>query len=445
MKNKTKKYRKKFHINYQLRSISIILLLFIFFPVGVPVMWKFAKWSKRTKWIVTGVVAALVTIGMVGSYYSEPEITVADSKYGKVSTDDPAYVLNGYLRSKRGNATLTVNDQQVKLSDNLEFSHQLSLVEGENLITLKAANENGASEEVIIIHRTTSAEFAQRAAKVAAEEAASARLEADKKAKEAKDQADFETQSRAEKAQENAEEKARQAEKAKSEAEAKSKEAAKKLAETNEKLAALEADNTCNWWCRLTGGGKTAAESNSAGSADCNWWCRLTGGDKAKSQNEVAKKESSEKLTEPTKPYKQFSSFIPKGSSHANIQNWDYTGSEKPSEAQVKNYMKDIFDEQCGAGTSWAKCDILLWDKKYNVDTSVYNDTCVDKEGYQAHLVGYIKGASGYGQFFYYCQTGNVTLSEDSRGMVVTKSVDGKAKYTTSYYIDSGYANESAY
>lgn len=40
----------------------IILLLVLFFPVGLYLMWKHSDWSPKTKWIVTGVLLVFVFI-----------------------------------------------------------------------------------------------------------------------------------------------------------------------------------------------------------------------------------------------------------------------------------------------------------------------------------------------------------------------------------------------
>ncbi len=47
---------------YQKTGVIIVLLI-LFFPVGLYLMWKHASWNKMTKWIVTGVFAFLVISG----------------------------------------------------------------------------------------------------------------------------------------------------------------------------------------------------------------------------------------------------------------------------------------------------------------------------------------------------------------------------------------------
>lgn len=44
---------------------GIILLLVLFFPAGLYLMWKHATWNKTAKWIVTGVFAFFILVGAV--------------------------------------------------------------------------------------------------------------------------------------------------------------------------------------------------------------------------------------------------------------------------------------------------------------------------------------------------------------------------------------------
>lgn len=42
----------------------IILMLIIFFPVGLLLMWKFASWNKMTKWIITSLIAVIAAFSV---------------------------------------------------------------------------------------------------------------------------------------------------------------------------------------------------------------------------------------------------------------------------------------------------------------------------------------------------------------------------------------------
>lgn len=140
---------------------AVVLMLFLFFPIGLLLMWKFTEWTQKTKWIVTSVIALLVTMGLIGVYNSPPTITVSNLKNGKIETDDSEYVLQGTASSMKS-AELTINGQPVSL-DGHEFSHKVSLKEGGNTYNLVAINENGETSMTITVHRTTKAEFAARA------------------------------------------------------------------------------------------------------------------------------------------------------------------------------------------------------------------------------------------------------------------------------------------
>ena len=153
----------------------IITLLVLFFPVGLPLMWKFAGWTQKTKWIITCIVALIIALGFVGTYYSAPTITLNSAKNNKISTDNAEYELTGYVSSMKA-ATLAINGNPVTLSSDSKFSYRVSIKEGDNEFNLVATNNNGKSTKTVIIHRTTQAEFASRAE--------AERLAAEKKAQE---------------------------------------------------------------------------------------------------------------------------------------------------------------------------------------------------------------------------------------------------------------------
>ncbi len=44
-------------------SLGIIAALVLFFPLGLFLMWKYAKWNKKVKWIVSGLFAFLLLSG----------------------------------------------------------------------------------------------------------------------------------------------------------------------------------------------------------------------------------------------------------------------------------------------------------------------------------------------------------------------------------------------
>jgi len=62
------------------KTLFIILLLILFFPVGLFLMWKYANWKPKTKWIITGVFIAIFFIGRAGN---------SDNKQASKATDTP--------------------------------------------------------------------------------------------------------------------------------------------------------------------------------------------------------------------------------------------------------------------------------------------------------------------------------------------------------------------
>lgn len=58
MENNKKWYQK---------TPAIVACLIFFFPVGLFLMWKYASWTSRTKWIITGLLIAIILIGQAGN------------------------------------------------------------------------------------------------------------------------------------------------------------------------------------------------------------------------------------------------------------------------------------------------------------------------------------------------------------------------------------------
>lgn len=56
---------QKYKNSWYKSSWAILLLLILFFPVGLFLMWKYANWNKKVKWGVTGFFALMTFIGVV--------------------------------------------------------------------------------------------------------------------------------------------------------------------------------------------------------------------------------------------------------------------------------------------------------------------------------------------------------------------------------------------
>ena len=57
------------------KQTGVIILLILFFPVGLYLMWKNQLWTKKTRWIVSGVIAVLV----IANYGKQPMSSFSSS------------------------------------------------------------------------------------------------------------------------------------------------------------------------------------------------------------------------------------------------------------------------------------------------------------------------------------------------------------------------------
>ncbi len=80
MDNLTKKWYQK--------TPAIIALLILFFPIGFFLMWIYADWKPRTKWIITGLLIAVILIGQAGNKKSsnKPESITAQTPQPTIET-----------------------------------------------------------------------------------------------------------------------------------------------------------------------------------------------------------------------------------------------------------------------------------------------------------------------------------------------------------------------
>jgi hypothetical protein len=65
------------------KTVSIIALLILFFPVGLFLMWKYATWSKTVKWVVTAIVGFFVLVNATSG--SNTSSTTSNSQNSAVT------------------------------------------------------------------------------------------------------------------------------------------------------------------------------------------------------------------------------------------------------------------------------------------------------------------------------------------------------------------------
>lgn len=51
--------------NWYKNTIVIIALIILFFPIGLYLMWKYAGWNKKVKWIITSLFVFIILIGLI--------------------------------------------------------------------------------------------------------------------------------------------------------------------------------------------------------------------------------------------------------------------------------------------------------------------------------------------------------------------------------------------
>ena len=61
------------------KTWGIILMLYLFFPVGLYLMWKHSKWNSKVKKIVTGVFAALCVVAIINGNSTNNQVQKNDS------------------------------------------------------------------------------------------------------------------------------------------------------------------------------------------------------------------------------------------------------------------------------------------------------------------------------------------------------------------------------
>ena len=78
---------KSFWRNHRENNWFIILLLLLFFPVGLYLMWRYSGWKKRPKLILTTIFGLLILFNMGGNDSSEKIIDEPDEVYAEAESE----------------------------------------------------------------------------------------------------------------------------------------------------------------------------------------------------------------------------------------------------------------------------------------------------------------------------------------------------------------------
>ncbi|HEX7633525.1 MAG TPA: Ltp family lipoprotein [Candidatus Saccharimonadales bacterium] len=154
---------------------QVVTALIVFFPVGLYLVWRQDRWSKRAKkittWATSGTVVALLVVAVI---FAPPTVSLTSSL---ASTKADSYQLTGKI-SPAG-SQVTVNGSPAKVSGDT-FSVAVPLSEGDNNLKVVAISGGKRTEQVFKIHRYTKSEVtAQENAAKAKADAAAAKKKAD--------------------------------------------------------------------------------------------------------------------------------------------------------------------------------------------------------------------------------------------------------------------------
>ena len=184
-KGKSKSSKKDFSDKWRaVPRWQIIVLLIVFFPIGLYLLWRQDRWSKGTKkkgtFATLTVLVALIVLIVI---FAPPTVSVTSSL---ASVKSSSYHLTGTI-SPSG-SLVTVNGAQAKVTGDT-FSEDVKLKEGDNTLKVVVISGSKRTEQVFKIHRYTRAEIAAQEKAAAKKKAEAAAAAAKKKAAAAAAQA----------------------------------------------------------------------------------------------------------------------------------------------------------------------------------------------------------------------------------------------------------------
>lgn len=160
----------QFYITYNNRPWFILASIILFWPLGVYLMYKHRKFSPKARGVVVSSLFAATILTGVATYNAPPSLALSTGGITtNQKTDNDFILLEGRVSSAHS-AELYINGKLVPVNNSGEFSHKLSLDEGDTDVRIVAKSEKGIDTETIKVHRTTAAEFAERKRIAEAEE-----------------------------------------------------------------------------------------------------------------------------------------------------------------------------------------------------------------------------------------------------------------------------------
>jgi hypothetical protein len=162
---------KHFYKTHSDSTLFILACFILFWPLAIFLLWKNKKWSLKARSVVTSIfVGFTLLLGIIG-YNAPPYKKLSNASISTgYKTDDGYTVIAGEI-SMLHNPVLLINDKAVTLGKNGDFTHKLTLSEGDTEVRIVAKSDKGVDTKQFKVHRTTAAEFAER--KLIAEKEAS--------------------------------------------------------------------------------------------------------------------------------------------------------------------------------------------------------------------------------------------------------------------------------
>lgn len=114
---------------------GIIVLLILFFPVGIYLMWKYSEWNNKTKAIVT----AIILIGVIFVKTDES----SDSKINESSIYGVYSDFSRWNSSITGKVVVNKNSWMYIINDNNSTTSKRGKTNGSNLLDEYGMNKVG--------------------------------------------------------------------------------------------------------------------------------------------------------------------------------------------------------------------------------------------------------------------------------------------------------------
>jgi hypothetical protein len=185
-----------------------IIMLILFFPVGLFLMWKFTGWHVAVKILVT---IATIVIVIVANMQPKPLEIEVDSKFdGVTRTEERNILITGSIDGADEDTTVTSDGEEGSI-DGSDFEILLPLEEGNNKFEIVVTRGGKTASDSVTIYRLTAEEIEELREEEAKEKAAAAKKKAEAAAKKAADKAEADAKKAEEEAAEAAEEAAKNA------------------------------------------------------------------------------------------------------------------------------------------------------------------------------------------------------------------------------------------